>query len=67
MAPSDACSCKMACPHCGHAMELVPFTEWSLHNVYSVDLICPNCMHVERVEVVEAEREEDDAVPTNLE
>ena len=47
-------------------MEFVPFTEWSLHGVHSVDFICPNCLHVEHVEVIEAEREDEDAVPADL-
>jgi hypothetical protein len=31
-------------------------TEWSLWEQYSVDAICPNCLHVERVRTILVER-----------
>lgn len=41
-------------------MRIVPETEWQLWEVHTVDAICPNCLHVERIEtiVVNAKRED---------
>lgn len=39
------------CPKCGHRMELVPWSEWTLGERHTIDAICPNCLHVERLEV----------------
>ena len=44
------------CPKCKHKMLVMPETEWSLWEQYSVDAICPNCLHVERVRMILVER-----------
>ena len=38
------------CPKCGAQMELVPWSEWTLHGKRTIDAICPECLHVERLE-----------------
>lgn len=47
---------KRICPKCGHRMRLMPDTEWSLWELHTIDAICPNCLHVERIETIVAER-----------
>jgi hypothetical protein len=32
-------------------MELVPWSEWTLHGKRTIDAICPNCLHVERIDL----------------
>lgn len=39
------------CPKCGWQMELVPWSEWTLHGKRAIDAICPNCLHVERIDL----------------
>lgn len=41
-------------------MRIVPETEWQLWEVHTVDAICPNCLHIERITtmLVEAKRED---------
>ena len=39
------------CPKCGRQMELVPWSEWTLGERRTIDAICPNCLHVKRLEV----------------
>ena len=41
-------------------MRLVPESEWQLFDVRTVDYICPNCLHVERVKVIVLEKKEGD-------
>lgn len=47
------------CPKCGHRMRIVPEREYQLWDVHTVDAICPNCLHVETIDVVTAKRVED--------
>ena len=42
------------CPKCGWQMELVPWSEWTLHGQRTIDAICPNCLHTERLELADA-------------
>ena len=44
------------CPKCGERMLLLPDTEWSLYELHTVEMICPNCVHVETIETIVAER-----------
>ena len=46
------------CPKCGNNMQMIPDSEWQLHGLWSVDYICPVCLHVERVKCVKAEKED---------
>lgn len=39
------------CPKCGRQMELVPWSEWRLGERHTIDAICPNCLHVERIDL----------------
>lgn len=47
-----------ACPRCGHDMRVMPETDWTLHGMRTVDAICPNCLHTERIWAIEARRED---------
>lgn len=40
---------EVQCPLCGHMMEPMPDTEWSLHGQRAVEVLCPNCTHTEKV------------------
>lgn len=40
---------EVQCPNCGHMMEPMPDTEWSLHGQRAVEMLCPNCAHTEKV------------------
>lgn len=42
------------CPKCGSQMELVPWSEWRLGERRTIDAICPNCLHTERLELADA-------------
>ena len=44
------------CPKCGERMLLLFDTEWSLFELHTVEMICPNCVHVETIETIVAER-----------
>lgn len=44
------------CPKCGERMLLLPDTEWSLFELHTVEMICPNCVHVETIETIVARR-----------
>lgn len=46
------------CPKCGAPLYLVPESETVTWGVLTVDLICENCLHVERVTTVVAEKED---------
>ena len=37
-------------------MLLLPDTDWSLYELHTVEMICPNCVHVETIETIVAER-----------
>lgn len=43
---------KAVCPKCGAEMRLADETEWQLDERYSVSFICPNCLHVKRVDSI---------------
>lgn len=45
------------CDKCGHEMLLAPSSELTLHDVKTVQLICPNCLHVRDVEVIVVQME----------
>lgn len=40
------------CPKCGERMLLLPDTDWSLFDLHTVEMICPNCVHVETIETI---------------
>lgn len=44
------------CPKCGERMLLLLDTDWSLFELRTVEQICPNCLHVERLETIAVER-----------
>lgn len=46
--------CERVCPKCGERMLLLPDTEWSLFELHTVEMICPNCVHVEVIETIVA-------------
>ena len=48
------------CPKCGQTMRIVPETEWTLWEKYTVDAICPNCLHTKRIEAIILERKRED-------
>lgn len=39
---------EVQCPLCGHMMEPMPATEWSLFGQGAVEMLCPNCAHWEK-------------------
>ena len=39
------------CPKCGAQMELVPWSEWRLGERHTIDAICPECLHMERIDL----------------
>jgi len=47
---------EIICPKCGERMVVMPDTSWSLWELRTVDAICPNCLHVETIETIVAER-----------
>lgn len=49
---------EVVCPKCGNKMKMVPESEWTLWEVRTVDYICPNCMHVEKVRTIKIKVEE---------
>lgn len=52
----DAIEFNHTCPKCGERMRLLPDTEWQLWELHTIDAICPNCLHVETIETIVAER-----------
>jgi len=42
----------VVCPKCGERMLLLPDTDWSLYELHTVEMICPNCVHVETIETI---------------
>ena len=44
------------CPKCGERMLLLPDTDWSLFELHTVEMICPNCVHIKTIETIVAER-----------
>jgi RNase P subunit RPR2 len=46
------------CPKCGSPLYLIPDSETTTWGVHEVDLICENCLHVERVTTIVAEKED---------
>jgi hypothetical protein len=44
------------CPKCGEKMVLLPDTTWSLWELHTIDAMCPNCLRVEKVVTIVAER-----------
>lgn len=46
------------CPKCGRPLFFVPDSETTTWGVHEVDLICENCLHVERVVTIVAKRKE---------
>lgn len=40
---------EVQCPLCGHMMEPMPATEWSLFGQGAVEMLCPNCTYTEDV------------------
>ena len=46
------------CPKCGAPLYLIPDSDTTTWGIREVDLICENCLHVERVITVVAEKEE---------
>lgn len=46
------------CPKCGSPLYLIPDSETTTWGVREVDLICENCLHVERVITLVAEKED---------
>lgn len=44
------------CPKCGERMVLLPDTTWSLWELHTIDAMCPNCLHVETILTIVAER-----------
>lgn len=44
-------------------MRYVPEREYQLWDVHTIDAICPRCLHVETVSVIEIEDRSADAVP----
>lgn len=47
---------ERTCCKCGHKMRAIPESEWHLFELASIDYICPNCLHVYRVEYLVEER-----------
>jgi hypothetical protein len=47
------------CPKCGAQMYALPDTDTTTWGVQTIDLICENCLHVETVTTVVAERKEE--------
>lgn len=48
---------EIPCPKCGQMMHLVPDSQWHLYDVRTVDYMCPNCLHVERVKGIALRKE----------
>lgn len=44
------------CPKCGERMLLLPDTDWTLFDLHTVEMICPNCVHTKTIETIVAER-----------
>lgn len=42
----------MRCPKCGEDMLKIDDSVWRLYEVRTVDYICPNCLHVEKVKTI---------------
>lgn len=47
------------CPKCGAVMRVMPETDWCLRDMRTIDAICPNCLHVERLWAVPARKTEE--------
>ncbi len=45
-------SSDIRCPKCGNHMQVMPDTEYQLYDVHTIDVICPVCLHVERMDVL---------------
>jgi len=52
----DTSEFNLTCPKCGEAMRAMPYSEWHLWEVRTVDYICPNCLHVEQVREIMVKR-----------
>lgn len=44
-------------------MRYVPEREYQLWDVHTIDAMCPRCLHVEKVSVIELENRSANAVP----
>lgn len=46
------------CPKCGRPLYAIPDSDTSTWGVREIELICENCLHVERVITIVAEKED---------
>lgn len=47
----------MRCPKCGNDMLKIDDSVWRLYEIRTVDYICPNCLHVEKVKTITLRKE----------
>lgn len=48
---------EMYCPKCGGRMLLLPDSEYQLYEVYAIQYVCPNCLHLEEVRCLTLRKE----------
>lgn len=50
------------CPKCGRGMLVIPDSDWQLDGYATIGIICPNCLHTDRVDMDVIENGDDNGL-----
>lgn len=49
------------CPKCGAPLYLLAYSDWTLNGVRTVEMVCEECLHTERITTIDSDK---DPLPT---